>query len=83
MLEFILLGLLRLPQSGYELKRRFLEGAAHFWAADQSQIYRTLQRMQDRGLLASELEASNSGPERRVYRRTAEGERALHSWLRI
>jgi DNA-binding PadR family transcriptional regulator len=80
-LEFILLGLLRLPRSGYEIKARFVEGAAHFWAADLSQIYRTLQRMEEKGWLESSFEPSKSGPDRRVYTRTALGESELHAWL--
>ena len=42
--EMILLGLLREPASGYELKRFFDLGIRHFWAAEISQIYSALKR---------------------------------------
>lgn len=82
MLEFILLGLLHTPRSGYELKAVFREGAAFFWDADLSQIYRTLQRMEAHGWLRSTRQASEAGPDRRVYARTEAGEAALDAWLR-
>jgi DNA-binding PadR family transcriptional regulator len=83
MLEYILLGLLLHPRSGYELKARFREGASHFWHADLSQIYRTLQRLEEKGWLTSGMEPSESGPDRRVYTRTASGAAALHDWLAL
>tara|TARA_R110002126_G_scaffold33398_5_gene104723 strand:- start:7287 stop:7829 length:543 start_codon:yes stop_codon:yes gene_type:complete len=82
MLEFILLGLLFEPESGYALKQRFAEGATYFWDADQSQIYRTLSRMEDKGWLRSRLEPSEDGPDQRVYARTPQGRRAFEVWLR-
>ena len=81
-LEFILLGLLRDPASGYDLRREFDRGPRHFWSARLSQIYPTLQRMEDRGWLKSSDEPSSKGPARRVYRRTRAGTAALREWLR-
>jgi len=81
-LEFILLGMLRDPASGYDLRRAFDEGPRHFWSAELSQIYPTLQRMQKRGWLSCRHRVSRRGPKRREYRRTAAGTRALHQWLR-
>ena len=48
-LEHILLGMQREPSTGYELGKKFSEGARHFWFAELSQIYPTLKRMRDRG----------------------------------
>jgi DNA-binding PadR family transcriptional regulator len=80
-LEYILLGLLGEPRSGYELKAVFDRGVAHFWPAELSQIYVNLKRMAARGWLRSELELSDRGPDRRVYARTEAGSRALREWL--
>lgn len=80
-LDHILLGLLREPRSGYELKATFDASAGHFWPAELSQIYRTLKRLERDGLLSSRLEPSDKGPDRRVYTRTAAGQRALRAWL--
>lgn len=81
-LDLMLLGLLRDPASGYDLRREFDRGPRHFWSAHLSQIYPTLQRMEDRGWLTSGAEPSEKGPARRVYRRTPAGTAALHAWLR-
>lgn len=81
-MEYIILGLLNEPRSGYDLKAEFDAGAAHFWAAEYSQIYTTLKRMRARGLLRDRRASSTKGPPRRLYQRTREGRRALLEWLR-
>lgn len=81
-LDHILLGLLREPACGYELKGRFESTATHFWDARLSQIYPTLRRMEERGWLESRREPSDRGPDRKVYELTAEGRRELADWLR-
>jgi DNA-binding PadR family transcriptional regulator len=80
-LEYILLGLLRKPRSGYGLKALFDQGIAHFWPAELSQIYVNLKRMTARGWLRDRVEPSERGPDRRVYTRTEAGCRALREWL--
>lgn len=81
-LDHILLGMLREPAAGYDLKKEFEGTGAHFWSAHLSQIYPTLGRMEERGWLDSRTEPSDRGPDRRVYRRTEAGERELARWLR-
>ncbi len=80
-LDHVLLGILRTPASGYEIKQQFDRVFSHFWAADLPQIYRTLNRMERDGWLVASAMASDKGPERRVYRITAAGKRALRGWL--
>jgi DNA-binding PadR family transcriptional regulator len=80
-LPHILLGLLQEPASGYDLKKHFGESLAHFWAAELSQIYPTLAKMEKDGLLESSRVASTKGPARKVYKRTAEGQELLREWL--
>lgn len=81
-LENILLGMLREPASGYDLKARFNEGPRYFWPAELSQIYPTLQKLEKNGKLASSIEPSRKGPPRRVYRRTPAGRKQLLKWLK-
>ena len=81
-LENILLGLLAEPASGYDLKRAFDTAINYFWYADIAQVYRTLQRMEEKGLLKSKEVLSDQGPPRKVYRRTAAGRKQLFAWLR-
>ena len=80
-LDHVLLGILRTPASGYEIKQQFDRVFSHFWAADLPQIYRTLNRMERDGWLVASAMASEKGPERRVYRISAAGKRALRKWL--
>jgi len=81
-LDHILLGLLREPRSGYDLKAVFDETVRHFWPAELTQIYRFLKRLEEMGLLKSRLLASDKGPDRRVYSLTPAGRRRLRKWLR-
>jgi DNA-binding PadR family transcriptional regulator len=80
-LEHILLGCLKRPASGYDLKTYFDENIRQFWSAELSQIYPTLKRLETRGLLTSRTEPSAKGPARKVYSRTVDGREALLRWL--
>ena len=80
-LEHILLGLLRTPATGYELKSTFENSIRHFWSARLSQIYPTLDKMERRAWLSSKKESSDKGPARRVYEVTPEGRAELGRWL--
>jgi len=80
-LEHVLLGMLRTPASGYDLKAEFAASISHFWAAELSQIYPTLQRLEKRGLLTSKSEPSGRGPRRKVYALTRAGRAELRAWL--
>ena len=80
-LQHILLGLLREPAAGYDLKADFDERISHFWSAEFGQIYPTLNRLEERGLLHSHVQPSDKGPNRRVYSLTDEGREELLRWL--
>lgn len=81
-LDHVLLGLLREPATGYDLGNAFSENVRHFWSAELSQIYPTLKRLNQRGMLSSRVEPSAKGPNRRVYALTDEGRAELLRWLR-
>jgi DNA-binding PadR family transcriptional regulator len=80
-LEHILLGLLREPASGYDLKSVVDDRIHYFWAAELSQIYPTLQKLERKGLLHSRRAPAKRGPRRRVYQTTRAGFRVLREWL--
>ena len=82
-LDHILLGLLREPASGYDLREHFQATVANFWPARLSQIYPTLQRLERKGHLRSRREPSEKGPARRVYSLTKRGRAELARWLRL
>lgn len=80
-LDHILLGILRQPGTGYDIKAAFDQVFNHFWQAQQSQIYRTLKRLEADGSLTSRVEPSDRGPDRRVYTITSRGRERLREWL--
>lgn len=77
----IILGLLRRPATGYELKAAFDRTVRHFWAAELSQIYVTLRRLERQGWLKVRMGPSLKGPARKIYGRTPAGRAALRAWL--
>ena len=81
-LDHILLGLLRDPATGYDLKSAFSERIRHFWSAELSQIYPALKRLEQRRMLRSRVEPSPKGPNRKVYSLTDGGREELERWLR-
>lgn len=82
-LKHAILGLLELrPMTGYDLKKTFDDTAQHFWAADRSQIYRTLGTLHADGLLDVDVIAQRSRPDRHEYRLTEAGSAELDTWLR-
>ncbi|MEA2022110.1 MAG: PadR family transcriptional regulator, partial [Candidatus Caldatribacteriota bacterium] len=77
-----LLGLLSdRPMTGYDLKRIFDDTIGFFWAAQMSQIYRELNKLEEKGLVKSEVEPQEKRPDRKVYQLTKEGRETFLSWL--
>ena len=83
-LTHALLGLLaERSLTGYELKTVWFDRTiAHFWAADQAQIYRTLERLTAQELVRVEAVFSPNRLPRKRYSLTAAGRAELASWLR-
>lgn len=81
-LEHAILGFLNYhPYSGYDLKKIFDNSIRHFWPADQSQIYRTLSRLEGSGLAEMERVSQEDRPDRKVYHITEAGRAELLGWL--
>ncbi len=69
------------PMTGYDLKRHMARSVAHFWPADQAQIYRTLSALVDDGLVAVETQTQETRPNRQVHSIRPEGVVELDRWL--
>ena len=81
-IDYAILGFLNYhPYSGYDLKKVFDTSVAHFWSADQSQIYRTLSRLMKQGFVEMEKVEQDDRPDRKVYHITETGHNALVNWL--
>lgn len=82
-LRYAILGLLTFePMSGYTLKTRYFDRSIrYFWPADQAQIYRTLQALEDDGAVTSQTVKGESRPNRKLYAISEEGLEELRNWL--
>jgi PadR family transcriptional regulator AphA len=81
-LEYAILGFLNYhPYTGYELKKIFDTSVRHFWPADQSQIYRTLSQLTEKGFAIMEKVPQEDRPDRKVYSITEVGREELIKWL--
>jgi PadR family transcriptional regulator AphA len=82
MLKCALLGFLKYEsKTGYELKQTMDKSTGHFWHAKQSQIYTTLKKLEEDGLITSYPEHQVARPDRRVYTISESGEKVLREWL--
>ncbi len=82
-LEYLLSGLLAFgSNNGYELKR-ILDGEWRFFrkSVHLSQLYRTLNGMEEQGLATSIIEHRGNLPDLRTYTLTQDGFKALTDWL--
>jgi DNA-binding PadR family transcriptional regulator len=70
------------PAHGYEIKRGLEERFGAVVAPlNAGQVYTTLQRLQRDELVADDAVAQSGRPDKRVYRLTDAGRRALEAWL--
>ena len=81
-LKHAILGFLSFKSfTGYDLKKAFDQSVQHFWPANQSQIYRTLAKMTEEGLVNQEVIEREDRLDKKLYHITLAGEAELHKWL--
>jgi len=68
------------PVHGYELLRDVAGYALTDSTVDSAAVYRCLRQMECQGLVTSQWELAESGPPRRLYLLTEEGEERLQVW---
>ena len=79
-----LLGLLSIkPMSGYDLRQFIPESIGHFWSESYGQIYPTLRRMAEEGLVEKRTETQQGKPDRHIYSLTGAGHERLQHWLEL
>ena len=69
------------PMSGYDLKKYFDQSVAHFWSATQSHIYKSLENLENDGLVESQIIQQEGKPNRKQYRITEAGKSELRRWV--
>lgn len=77
----LLVALHQQASTGYEVTRKFDSTLGHFWKASHQQVYRELAKLETEGLVACHEIAQEGRPDKKRYRLTAKGRRALERWL--
>lgn len=77
----LLLLLHRKAAHGYSLQESLKEFGFAEAPIDPSVVYRVLREMEAQGLVTSDWDTEGSGPPRRVYQLTAEGNQYLAQWV--
>ena len=81
-----ILGLLaQHPRHGYELRAAFsaVIGGDENWDVKPAQIYSTLNRLEEAGLVHQQAIEQNGGPEKRIYALTDAGRETLRDWFAL
>src|SRR5689334_18062886 len=79
-----ILGLLaQRPRHGYELRAAFsaVVGGDENWDVKPAQIYSTLNRLEEGGLVLEQSVGQDGGPEKRIYQVTEQGLETLQEWF--
>ncbi|WP_347566358.1 PadR family transcriptional regulator [Scytonema sp. UIC 10036] len=81
----ILSVLINAPSSGYDLAKRFnpsVEGSVgFFWSASFQQIYRELNRLEEKEWVQAESVQQENRPDKRIYTVTTLGKQQLCQWI--
>jgi len=77
----ILMGLRRKPSYGYEIIQTIQEFGFVEGQAPPGMIYRHLRDLEAAGLVTSAWKTEDTGPAKRVYELTPEGQKALALWV--
>jgi len=77
----LLLALRKKPSYGYELLEKIIEFGFLDGPADPGMLYRHLRKLEEEAFVSSTWDTSGTGPARRYYRLTTEGEELLRDWI--
>ncbi len=77
----LLLTLRQQPSYGYDLLEKIMAFGFLDGPADPGTVYRHLRKMEQDGFVSSSWDTSGTGPARRYYRLTKEGENLLGDWI--
>ncbi|MCI9080002.1 MAG: PadR family transcriptional regulator [Lachnospiraceae bacterium] len=82
MLKHGILGLLNYQDmTGYEIMEVFRDSLNYFWDAKTSQIYRELQKLEQKGFVNKTVIPQSGKPDKNVYSITETGQAELLQWL--
>jgi DNA-binding PadR family transcriptional regulator len=79
--DYVVLGMVGLgARSGYEIKQMVMQSIRFFWTISQVQIYPSLARLEEAGLLTGS-EDPDDKRRRRAFDLTTAGRRELRDWM--
>ena len=67
--------------SGYDLAKQFDGSVGYFWTASHQQIYRELNRLEERGWIEGEVVLQSGRPNKKIYRITTLGKTEMVAWI--
>lgn len=80
--RYAILGILTIESmNGYEIKKMIDSSIAHFWNESFGQLYPTLKKLEQEGLIISE--ANNDSKNSSIYSITNHGRDVLKNWLSL
>jgi PadR family transcriptional regulator, regulatory protein AphA len=80
--KFAILGLLTIkPLSGYDMKKIIKYSITYFWSESNGQLYPTLNRLMQEGLITLSNNQSNAKKISKIYSITPKGILELQTWL--
>jgi PadR family transcriptional regulator, regulatory protein AphA len=81
-IEHAILGLLSIyTLSGYDIKKMFAGSVALNWSGNNNQIYKTLLKLHEQGLVNCEIQIQETSPARKLYSITDQGVEELRKWV--
>ena len=70
------------PMTGYEIKQFFRNVIHHFWSVSDGQLYPTLKKMHEDGLISLKVVQQKGTANKHVYSITEKGREQFGHWLR-
>jgi DNA-binding PadR family transcriptional regulator len=79
--QAILVSLVGAAQSGYDLAKSFDGSVGFFWEATHQQIYRELNKLEEKGAITAQTITQEGRPAKKLYSLTEQGLQQLKDWL--
>jgi DNA-binding PadR family transcriptional regulator len=70
------------PLSGYDLSKMFDGSRTSFWTATHTQIYKTLNELNEDGMVFCQVVQQEQSPNKKIYHITEKGRDELNKWLK-
>ncbi|TGK85673.1 PadR family transcriptional regulator [Leptospira bourretii] len=80
--QYALLGILsQCEMNGYEIRKYIESTISFFWSESFGQIYPTLAKLEEEGLIREWEKTDNNGKKKKVYKITRPGLEAFRRWM--